>query len=200
MKEIIYDWFGLNIWLFHLINNIRSDFIDKIMLLGTELGSHTHFNIYIILVSIIVFFNVAKKNTNFITKQEFYLWLSPIIVLGISYLIDGFFLDLIKPFLDFPRPPLALPIESIYIVGTAEYHHSLPSGHSSFAMLFVASIWPLLSSWKKYIGLIFLLWVGISRVSLGAHFPADVLAGFGSTLLIVILVRASLKKLLEAKI
>jgi membrane-associated phospholipid phosphatase len=200
MKEIIYDWFGLNIWLFHLINNIRSDFIDKIMLLGTELGSHTHFNIYIILLSIIIFFNVAKKNTNFITKQEFYLWLSPIIVLGISYLIDGFFLDLIKPFLDFPRPPLALPIESIYIVGTAEYHHSLPSGHSSFAMLFVASIWPLLISWKKYIGVSFLLWVGISRVSLGAHFPADVLAGFGSTLLIVILVRASLKKLLEAKI
>jgi membrane-associated phospholipid phosphatase len=64
-------------------------------------------------------------------------------------------------------------------------------------MLLVASIWPLLLGWQRWIGVIFVAWVGISRVSVGAHFPADVLAGFISSFLIVILVRAALTKLLS---
>ncbi len=197
MRGVVYDWFGLNVWLFHFINNIRSEFLDKIMLLGTALGSHTHFDIYIILLIVIVFYNLAKQNTHSLSKKEIYLWLTPIVVLGVSYLIDGLFLEIIKPLLDFPRPPLALPIGTVNIVGIAEYHHSFPSGHSSFAMLIVASIWPLLFDWKKWVGVTFVLWVGISRVSVGAHFPADVLAGFISSFLIVILVRAALTKLLS---
>jgi membrane-associated phospholipid phosphatase len=41
------------------------------------------------------------------------------------------------------------------------------------------------------------LWVGISRVSLGAHFPADVLAGFLSSLAVVLLVLVAIRKLLR---
>ena len=55
MKSVLYDWFGLNVWLFHFINNIRSEFIDKVALLGTTLGSHTHFDIFIIPLIIIIF-------------------------------------------------------------------------------------------------------------------------------------------------
>jgi membrane-associated phospholipid phosphatase len=126
--------------------------------------------------------------------------LTPIVVLGVSYLIDGLFLEIIKPLLDFPRPPLALPIGTVNIVGIAEYHHSFPSGHASFIMLLVASIWPLLLGWQRWISVIFVAWVGISRVSVGAHFPADVLAGFGSAFLVVILVRATLERFLKYKI
>ncbi len=197
MRDVVYDWFGLNVWLFHFINNIRSEFLDKIMLLGTALGSHTHFDIYIILFIGMVFYNLAKQNTHSLSKKEIYLWLIPIVVLGVSYLIDGLFLEIIKPLLDFPRLPLALPDGTVNIVGIAEYHHSFPSGHSSFAMLIVASTWPLLFGWKKWVGVTFVLWVGISRVSVGAHFPADVLAGFISSFLIVILVRTALKKLVS---
>lgn len=101
---------------------------------------------------------------------------------------------------DFPRPPLALPIETVHIVGEAEYHHSLPSGHSSFAMLIVASIWPVLFfPWQKYLAVIFVLLVGISRVSLGAHFPADVLAGWLSSLVIVLGVRWGIEKIMRFK-
>jgi signal peptidase II len=64
----------------------------------------------------------------------------------------------------------------------------------------VASIWPLLLGWQRWISVIFVAWVGISRVSVGAHFPADVLAGFGSAFLVVILVRATLERFLKYKI
>ena len=86
------------------------------------------------------------------------------------------------------------------IVGIAEYHHSFPSGHSSFSMLIIASIWSLLFAWQKGLGVIFVLWVGISRISLGAHFPADVLAGFGSAFLIVIIVKLAIREILKSKI
>jgi membrane-associated phospholipid phosphatase len=41
------------------------------------------------------------------------------------------------------------------------------------------------------------LWVGISRISLGAHFPADVMAGFLSSLAVVLLVQAATHKLMQ---
>jgi signal peptidase II len=106
-------------------------------------------------------------------------------VFSIAYLLDALLVGALKPLLDFPRPPLALPPGSVHIIGVAEYHHSLPSGHSSFAMLIVASLWPILKGRWRVAGSSVVLWVGISRVSLGAHFPADVMAGFLSSLFVV---------------
>jgi membrane-associated phospholipid phosphatase len=46
-------------------------------------------------------------------------------------------------------------------------------------------------------GAIFVLWGGISRMSLGAHFPADVLAGFQSSLAAVLLVYVAVHKMMK---
>jgi len=45
----------------------------------------------------------------------------------------------------------------------------------------------------------FVLWVGVSRVSVGAHFPADILAAWLSCGLIVLLVRAAVNRALQLK-
>ena len=198
MKEFLYDWGGINIWLFHLINNIRFPYLDNVMLTGTALGSHQLFNLYMAVLSMIAVIAIAKTPTNYIHyRAHALLWISTVAVFSIAYFLDGLFLSILKPLLDFPRPPLALTAGSLYIIGLPEYHHSLPSGHSSFAMLMVASIWPLLIQWQKIIGILFVLWVGISRISLGAHFPADVLAGWLSSLIIVLLVRSIINNILR---
>jgi len=191
MKAIFYDWDGVNVWLFHLINNVHFGYLDHMMLLGTALGNYQLFTIYIAALSL-----MAVLATNRISvanpinyRLQSFLWISTIAVFCIAYVLDGWLLGVLKPLLDFPRPPLALPVETLYIIGQPEYHHSLPSGHSSFAMLTVASIWPVLARWQRIVGVLFVVWVGISRVSLGAHFPADVLAGWLSSLMIVLLVR-----------
>ncbi|ARU30452.1 hypothetical protein CAP31_01325 [Sulfuriferula sp. AH1] len=180
-----------NVWLFHLINNVRFEHLDSMMLLGTALGNHQMFPIYLAALSLIA---VVATNRIPVANPIQYrsltnLWISAIAVFSIAYLLDGWLLGVLKPLLDFPRPPLALPVGTLHIIGQPEYHHSLPSGHSSFAMLVVASMWPVLGRWSKVAGALFVVWVGMSRVSLGAHFPADVLAGWLSSLMIVIAVR-----------
>jgi membrane-associated phospholipid phosphatase len=198
MKEIFYDWGGANIWLFHAINDVRFGWFDNVMLLGTGLGDHTLFPFYLGLLSLfaLVVVNTPAQNPAYYRAQVT-RWMAVIVVFSCAYLFDGLLLGVLKPLLDFPRPPLALPPDTVHVVGIPEFHHSLPSGHSSFAMLVTASLWPVLNQRWRVAGAFFVLWVGISRISLGAHFPADVMAGFLSSLAVVLLVYVAVQKLMR---
>jgi membrane-associated phospholipid phosphatase len=196
MKEIFYDWGGGNVWLFHAINDIRFPGLDNFMLLGTTLGDHILFPLYLGLLTLVA---LVVVNTPFQDSAHHRVrvsrWMAVIAVFSLAYVLDGVLLGYVKPLLDFPRPPLALPPGSLNIVGMPEYHHSLPSGHSSFAMLVTASLWPVLNRKWRMAGVCFVLWIGCSRVSLGAHFPADVMAGFVSSLAVVVVVYFGVQKM-----
>ncbi len=198
MKEVLYDWGGGNVWLFHAINDVRFTGLDSIMLLGTALGDHSLFPLYL---GVLALFALVVVSTPFQDTSHHRIrvsrWTAVIAVFSLAYFFDGLLLGYLKPLLDFPRPPLALPPGTLTIVGAPEYHHSLPSGHSSFAMLVTASLWPVLNRNWRIAGVVFVLWVGISRVSLGAHFPADVMAGFLSSLAVVLLVYVAVQKLMR---
>ena len=150
MKEVLYDWGGGNVWLFHAINDIRFPGLDSIMLLGTTLGDHILFPLYL---GVLALFALVVVNTPFQDTSHHRVrvsrWMAVIAVFSLAYFFDGVLLGYLKPLLDFPRPPLALPPGTLNIVGAPEYHHSLPSGHSSFAMLVTASLWPVLNrNWR----------------------------------------------------
>lgn len=78
----------------------------------------------------------------------------------------------------FPRPSTALGESVFRVVGTPDSRYTLPSGHATYAAVLAAAVWPLLGWPARGALLVFVLGVGWSRVALGAHFPADVLAGF----------------------
>jgi undecaprenyl-diphosphatase len=67
---------------------------------------------------------------------------------------------------------------------------SFPSGHASFITLMVVSMWPALGYRMRWAGVVAIFGVCWARVSLGVHFPADVLAGVLFTMLSTIAVRA----------
>jgi len=192
IKEFFYDWGGANVWLFHAINNLRGDYLDGFMLLGTRSGSHVLFPFYFAAAFIVALLVVGRalRHDRLLGQQLGLFWLGALAVFSLAYVADGAFLMWIKPFLDFPRPPLALEPGSLHILGEPEFHHSLPSGHASFAMLVGASFWPVAGKVSRPILVAFVLWVGISRISVGAHFPADVLASWLTALPVVLLVRA----------
>jgi len=195
MKEIFYDWGGANVWLFHAINDIRFGLLDNVMLLGTTLGDHSLFPLYLgaLTLTALVVVNTPFQDSAH-HRVRVTRWMGVIAVFSLAYLLDGLLLGFLKPLLDFPRPPLALPQGTVNIIGIPEYHHSLPSGHSSFAMLVTASLWPILNHRWRIAAVCFVVWVGISRISLGAHFPADVMAGFVSSLLVVLVVYVAVRK------
>jgi len=191
MKAVLYDWGGLNVWLFHVINNLRGEFVDKFMLLGTDIGGYENFYIYIALISIVALFSItrAKKESGDRGREQTLKWFSVIVVLSISFLIDAAIVMWLKQILNFPRPPLALPEGSLHIIGKPELHASLPSGHAMFATMIAVALWPILNRYWRIGAVFFVLWVSVSRISVGAHFPADVLAGFLLSVLVVVSVR-----------
>ena len=72
-----------------------------------------------------------------------------------------------------------------------ENDYSFPSGHSMLSMAVIASFLFLVWQWKlarpvqvlaTLFGGAFVLWVGLSRLYLGVHFPSDVVAGWCASL------------------
>ncbi len=181
MKELLYDWGGANVWLFYALNSWHNDVLNAVMRFGTALGDHERFALYIALLALIAWAR-AKRGA----MQP---WLPALAVFAVAYVLDGFLVGWLKHALDFPRPLGALPPETVYVVGTPEYHHSLPSGHSVFAATCVASLWPLFTRGGKVTAAMFVVWVMLSRIYLGFHFPTDVIAGATLGVVVVVGVR-----------
>lgn len=81
-----------------------------------------------------------------------------------------------------PRPPAVLPPESFHLIGKAYYRHSFPSGHSFTAFTFAAIlVFHCVKHRIVFMGIMLVaLIVGISRIIVGVHWPADVFAGAGA--------------------
>lgn len=191
IKEVLYDWGGANVWLFHAINNVRGSYLDLFMLTGTRISSHVFFPLYLAAAFVVslVIVGRAFRSDRCYGEHLALVWLGAFAVFSFGYVLDGAFLMWIKPFLDFPRPPLALGQENLIVLGETEFHHSLPSGHASFAMLVGMSFWTVSRVAGRVILAAFVVWVGISRISVGAHFPADVFASWLTVIPLILLVR-----------
>jgi signal peptidase II len=86
---------------------------------------------------------------------------------------------LLKTWLHFPRPWELLGWQPGLSTLPADADASFPSGHAAFAAVVVGSLWPRLRGRTARAALLlYLASVGFSRVMLGAHFPADVVAGY----------------------
>ncbi len=205
MKEIFYDWGGLNNSIFYAINSIHGEFYDQFMLFGSMLGKYKIFPVYLLLLASFALFmgkRIKEKSpTEYITFRN--KWREVMLVLVISFLTNMLWVSPLKDFFQYPRPFVALPQDSFIMlqssIAPAESPlTSFPSGHSIFSMMMVAGLWPALSKCGRYMGMFFLAWVGISRIALGMHFPMDVLTGFTLSCLVVVIVRMAVRKILKS--
>jgi len=195
MKEWVYDWGGLNVVLFHAVNANHAAWLDWIMLALTWAGDHNRFPAYLSVLALATWWRFALDPASPPARA----WVLALATFSIGYLLDGMLVVGLKDAFDFPRPPSVFPADGLVVVGTPEFHHSLPSGHASFATLVVASLWPMTRSLTGRIALVlFVVLVGLSRPYLGLHFPADVLFGSLTSLLVVVAVRAALTKWMPA--
>ena len=178
MGNNLYDWFGINQELFMLINKMHTPVIDQFMLLVTSLGHPRLFPFYIAVALLITW---LKPNA---------MPLRNIVTFALSYIVtSAFFVPLLKSLLDFPRPLIILGEQNVTILGNPDTIHSFPSGHAAYVILMTASLLPGIPRSGKVMLIIFALLVCLSRVSVGAHFPADVVASLILALAVVFTVR-----------
>lgn len=145
-----------------LLNPLHYKFFDYIFRGATFLGD----GIFILSLALLLWF-LKKK------------YLALMIVGG--YVISGIPVQIIKSFIDAPRPALFLKsINYMHFVEGVTLHNynSFPSGHtaSAFALAIILSV----SVKNKWYGLIFLFlaaMVGYSRIYLSQHFMVDVFVG-----------------------
>lgn len=97
----------------------------------------------------------------------------------IAAIIATLFSHTLKPFLDVARPPGILHLDSFHTIGAVWSTQSYPSGHT----VTIATLLGLAVFYYKQQGhwlavaLLAALFIGMSRVAVGVHWPADVLAG-----------------------
>lgn len=162
----LYSWGGLNDSLFLAINHAGAGGLrDHVALWGTMAGNHALFPFY------------AAGALALALKRPATLSTQAVLVFLVAYLIDWGVIAALKPWLDFPRPLVVLGPLAVHVVGSPEFFHSFPSGHTAFAFTLLAGLaagasWPL-----RGLLAVFALWVAWSRIAVGAHFPADVVGG-----------------------
>ncbi len=144
-----------NEMLFMLVNRAgsRGDFLWQNL---TSLGE-----------GIIAFVVVAS----FARRDARLVWLALL-----AALLAGVSSQLLKHLFDMPRPAAIFDPASLQIIGATLRSHAFPSGHSTTAFVAAVLLAERFPRWRAacYTGAAL---VAMSRLVVGAHWPADILAG-----------------------
>lgn len=179
VKLALYDWFGLNRALFDAINGLHASWLDPLMLLGTRLGDF--WNLPWLAGGVALSLLMKKHLSSAYAQQQAdrpALSLETLLGLLFGYALTMTAVTLLKLGVDMPRPLVALPLGAVHVLGKPELRYSLPSGHAAFGMLVAVVLWPVVGRTSKGLLAAFVVWVGLSRINVGAHFPADIVAGY----------------------
>lgn len=109
----------------------------------------------------------------FIRKKPDLVWSALI-----ATLIATMVVNILKYYIASPRPPSVIDKDMINIIGPALFSHSFPSGHTVTIFTFAGLLVFYFRSVYLSLFMVFLaILIGISRIAVGVHWPADILAG-----------------------
>jgi signal peptidase II len=173
-KEFLYDWGGANVWLFQAINLHPPGRLDEFMEWLSRIGSY--WNLPLVAGGWLAVALLLRQANSSMAAQVLMQLKRLLVGAAIAFVLTAG----LKLALDFPRPAAVLAPSAIHVdvVAAGEREYSLPSGHAAFAALLAASLWPLIGLPGQLTAALFALGVGLSRIWLGAHFPADIVAGY----------------------
>lgn len=161
----LYSWWGFNKTLFLWINSFHAPWWDAFMLAATNAGSAGTFPYWIAAALLLAWIRPAMMPQ------------SNVVAFATGFVATGFLVPWLKSLTDFPRPFVALGRDIVTVVGHASHSASFPSGHATFVFLLCAALSPGMPKLIRWGLWIFAGVVALSRIVVGAHFPADVLAG-----------------------
>lgn len=168
-----------NLGLFFLIFglNNQSKLADYLMIFGAE---YVIYFIFILMFFLTIKGGVKEKKSLFLA-----LICLPIAVIIVK-LIHLFFFEP-RPFIDYAISPLIL----------HKADASFPSRHTLIAAVIAFSYVYFKSKWALLF-LLLMLWVGISRIYVGVHYPLDIIGGIAIGI-ITFLIALQIKKIIKVK-
>lgn len=157
------DNFGLFLLIFSTSN--KNEFLDFLMIFGAE---------YLIYAAFILIFVLAIKGS---VKEK-----KALILATLSIPIVVVLIKIIHLFLFEPRPFITHDISPL--ISYTREDASFPSRHTALMFTLAFSYFFYQSKWKFYF-FIMALWVGLSRIYVGVHYPLDIIGGIITALISV---------------
>jgi undecaprenyl-diphosphatase len=153
----------LNVIIFKYINHhLATPFLDPLMLTFTFLGE----GIVASGISLfLIIYGIVKKQTIIHNAGCGGL---------LSYALSGIISSVIKNIVNSPRPLFEL--FDVRVVGDILFTKGFPSGHTTTAFALASALGVFFPKLRIYLLGVASL-VGLSRIYVGAHYPADVLGG-----------------------
>lgn len=145
-----------NVEVFYLINRIASSASDDIWIHLSLLGDG-------LLVILFV--------TPFFGRRPDVVW-----QYILAWIFAGIFIPVMKESFSTLRPPASLSLDSFHLIGPALQNNAFPSGHTT-AIFVMAGLVCLhrINNGYKVAALLVAVFVGLSRIANGVHWPVDVL-------------------------
>lgn len=194
MNDFINYLSNLNILLFRSINHSLGQMgFNKIADIFHEfLGPYAfHYHLLLILLSML-FLLYKKKNNMEEFKKTLALNTATMLTLFFSLIVGLLIVNyLLKGFIQAKRP-ICIFSDIYYLPEVKESSscfRSFPSGHVTFIVVLATSMWNYFNNFCKVSAVILVTVMSITRISSGAHFPADVLGAIITTIPITIYIR-----------
>lgn len=166
LRHWMYDWGGLNTQLMLWTNrSMSADWIGvarSLSAIGSYWGAP--------LMGLLLLGWRAVKRCEPAAMAPFRFGVGVVVAMLLAWMAKAAFA--------FPRPSDLYANDMVWVLGEPDSLYAFPSGHAVYTAAVVACLWPL-GPWPfRLLLLAVAAAVGWSRVALGAHFPADVVAGF----------------------
>lgn len=172
LKNVFYDGLGLNAWLFQAVNGIRHPLWDGLM--RAVSGSADYRLIPLLLALLAAGALVARRRVAGPAAQDLTLAARQLLL---GFVLAALAVGLLKAGIALPRPSMVLPPDALHLLEPPESPYSFPSGHAASAALLAGWLWGWAPpAWRPLL-LVWATLAAVSRLSLGVHFPADVVAG-----------------------
>lgn len=168
-KFILYDWYGLNVDLFQVINSETPSSFKPLAVFFSIAGNY--WTTPLMVLGLLLW---SKSATDPVRADAIWHRLIGFITAVLLGLLAA---TALKLGFDFPRPPVVLG-ELVRVIGESEQRYSLPSGHATYSAIVIGALWPLVGRSARIGLVLYAVLVGWSRIAAGMHFPADVITGW----------------------
>ncbi len=178
--SIWYGWGGLNAWLFTIAQEARPEAFGPALGFVSAIGSFASAAYYALIIGAAAVHVSRDRERRIVRCRLSDSWSRTLFRFLLATALAAAIVWLLKTWLHFPRPwevyGPRLGATALFVDTDA----SFPSGHAALTAVLVGSLWSTLTARSVRAALLlFLVCVGLARVLIGAHFPADVIGGYG---------------------